>query len=171
MTFLANHRQLLSGNNNLIVPKTNIHNFWMQKALEEAEKSLSKNEVPVGAVIVFDGEIIGRGHNQPILKKDPTSHAEIEAIRTASEAINNYRLKGADLYVTLEPCAMCYGAIVHSRISNIFFGASDQKSGVCGSCEDLSEKKYFNHKPHITGKIMNKECSKILKDFFKARRP
>jgi len=120
--------------------ETNMHNFWMQKALEEAKKSLSKNEVPVGAVIVFDGEIIGRGHNQPILKKDPTSHAEIEAIRTASEAINNYRLKGADLYVTLEPCAMCYGAIVHSRISNIFFGASDQKSGVCGSCEDLSKK-------------------------------
>ena len=143
----------------------------MQKALEEAEKSLSKNEVPVGAVIVFDGEIIGRGHNQPILKKDPTSHAEIEAIRTASEAINNYRLKGADLYVTLEPCAMCYGAIVHSRISNIFFGASDQKSGVCGSCEDLSKKRYFNHKPHITGQIMNKESSKILKDFFKAKRP
>ena len=145
-------------------------NFWMQRALEEAEKSLSKNEVPVGAVIVLDGEIIGSGHNQPILKKDPTSHAEIEAIRTASEAIKNYRLKGADLYVTLEPCAMCYGAIVHSRISNIFFGASDQKSGVCGSCEDLSEKKYFNHKPHITGHIMANECSKILKDFFKAKR-
>ena len=146
-------------------------NFWMQRALEEAEKSLSKNEVPVGAVIVLDGEIIGSGHNQPILKKDPTSHAEIEAIRTASEAIKNYRLKGADLYVTLEPCAMCYGAIVHSRISNIFFGASDQKSGVCGSCEDLSKKRYFNHKPHITGQIMNKESSKILKDFFKAKRP
>jgi len=148
-----------------------MHKFWMQKALEEAEKSLSKNEVPVGAVIVLDGEIIGRGHNQPILKKDPTSHAEIEAIRNASEAIKNYRLKGADLYVTLEPCAMCYGAIVHSRISNIFFGASDQKSGVCGSCEDLSKKRYFNHKPHITGQIMNKESSKILKDFFKAKRP
>ena len=150
--------------------KNRKHNFWMQKALEEAQKSLSKNEVPVGAVIVLDGKIIGRGHNQPILKKDPTSHAEIEAIRNASEEIKNYRLKGADLYVTLEPCTMCYGAIVHSRISNIFFGASDQKSGVCGSCEDLSEKKYFNHKPYITGKIMNKECSKILKDFFKAKR-
>ena len=150
--------------------KNSKHNFWMQKALEEAQKSLSKNEVPVGAVIVLDGKIIGRGHNQPILKKDPTSHAEIEAIRTASEAIKNYRLKGADLYVTLEPCTMCYGAIVHSRISNIFFGATDQKSGVCGSCDDLSEKKYLNHKPNITGQIMNKECSKILKDFFKAKR-
>jgi len=144
--------------------------YWMSHALIEAKKSLSKNEVPVGAVIILDGEIIGRGHNQPILKKDPTSHAEIEAIRNASEEIKNYRLNGADLYVTLEPCAMCYGAIVHSRISNIFFGVDDQKSGVCGSCEDLSEKKYFNHKPHITGHIMANECSKILKDFFKARR-
>ena len=146
-------------------------NFWMQKALEESEKSLSKNEVPVGAVIVLDGKIIGRGHNQPILKKDPTSHAEIEAIRNASKEIKNYRLKGADLYVTLEPCSMCFGAIIHSRISNIFFGANDQKSGVCGSCEDLSEKKYFNHKPLVTGRIMANECSKILKDFFKAKRP
>jgi len=148
----------------------NLHNIWMQEALEEAKKSLSKSEVPVGAVIVLDNKIIGRGHNQPILKKDPTSHAEIEAIRNTSININNYRLNGADLYVTLEPCTMCYGAIVHSRISNIFFGASDQKSGVCGSCEDLSEKKYFNHKPHIVGQIMTNECSKILKDFFKAKR-
>jgi len=148
----------------------NLHNLWMQEALEEAKKSLSKSEVPVGAVIVLDNKIIGRGHNQPILKKDPTSHAEIEAIRNTSININNYRLNGADLYVTLEPCTMCYGAIVHSRISNIFFGASDQKSGVCGSCEDLSEKKYFNHKPRIVGQIMTNECSKILKDFFKAKR-
>jgi len=148
----------------------NRHEKWMLHAINEAEKSMNLNEVPVGAIIVLNDEIIGRGHNQPILKKDPTSHAEIEAIRNASEEIKNYRLKGADLYVTLEPCTMCYGAIVHSRISNIFFGASDQKSGVCGSCEDLSEKKYFNHKPHITGQIMNKECSKILKDFFKAKR-
>ena len=160
----------LSGSNSSSMSKINVHNFWMQKALEEAEKSLSKNEVPVGAVIILDGEIIGKGHNQPILKKDPTSHAEIEAIRNASEEIKNYRLNGADLYVTLEPCTMCFGAIVHSRISNIFFGASDQKSGVCGSCENLSEKKYFNHKPHITGQIMTHECSKILKDFFKAKR-
>ena len=143
---------------------------WMTYAIKEAEKSLIINEVPVGAVIVLDGKIIGRGHNTPILNIDPTSHAEIEAIRNASENIKNYRLTGADIYVTLEPCAMCYGAIVHARISNIFFGASDQKSGVCGSCEDLSEKKYFNHKPHIIGQIMANECSKILKDFFIAKR-
>jgi len=144
--------------------------YWIKQALIEAEKSLLINEVPVGAVIVLDDKIIGRGHNKPILNKDPTSHAEIEAIRNASENIKNYRLTGADIYVTLEPCAMCYGAIVHSRISNIFFGASDQKTGVCGSCEDLSERKYFNHKPHIKGQIMAKECSKILKEFFKSRR-
>jgi len=150
--------------------RKNMLNFWMQKALKESEKSLSKNEVPVGAIIVFEGEIIGRGHNQPILNNDPTSHAEIEAIRNASENIKNYRLNGADLYVTLEPCTMCYGAIVHSRVSNIFFGANDRKSGVCGSCENLSEKNYFNHKPLITGGIMAKECSKILTDFFKTKR-
>ena len=146
------------------------HDVWMLEAIKEAEKSLLKDEVPVGAIVVLDGEIIGRGHNQPILKKDPTSHAEIEAIRNASEEIKNYRLKGADLYVTLEPCTMCYGAIVHSRISNIFFGARDYKTGVCGSCEDHSQKKYFNHKPIIIGQIMENECSKILKDFFKSKR-
>ena len=150
--------------------KESFHRNFMSVAIQEAAKAQSKNEVPVGAVIVFEGKIIGKGHNQPILKHDPTSHAEIEAIRNAAENIKNYRLTGADIYVTLEPCIMCLGAIIHSRIANIFFGASDKKSGVCGSCEDLSEKKYFNHKPHITGQIMAKECSKILKDFFEAKR-
>jgi len=142
----------------------------MKIAIKEAEKSLLKNEVPVGAIIVLNDEIIGRGHNQSISKNDPTSHAEIEAIRSASKRLKNYRLTEASLYVTLEPCTMCYGAIVHSRISNIFYGASDPKSGVCGSCEDFSKKSFFNHKPFITGKIMPKECSKILKDFFKTKR-
>jgi len=158
-----------------IIIKTKKYNMtyddlFMLHAMNEAAKSSAKDEVPVGAVIVLDGKIIGKGHNQSISKKDPTSHAEIEAIRKASENIKNYRLTGADIYVTLEPCTMCYGAIVHSRISNIFFGASDQKSGVCGSCEDLSKKKYFNHKPQISGEIMADECSKILKDFFKTKR-
>jgi len=150
--------------------KTDLHHFWMHKALDEAHKSFSKNEVPVGAVIILNKEIIGRGHNQPILKNDPTSHAEIEAIRNASENIKNYRLTGADIYVTLEPCTMCYGALVHSRVSNIFFGARDKSRGVCGSCENLSQKEYFNHKPFVTGQILEQECSKILKDFFKAKR-
>jgi tRNA(adenine34) deaminase len=147
-----------------------VHLNWMNIALEEAEKSKKKDEVPVGAVIVLDGEIIGRGHNQPISKNDPSSHAEIEAIRDAAKNIENYRLNGANIYVTLEPCTMCYGAIVHSRISNIFFGAPDPKSGVCGSCEDLSQRYYLNHRPLIMGQIMEQECSKILKDFFKAKR-
>ena len=147
-----------------------VHLNWMNIALEEAEKSIKKDEVPVGAVIVLGGEIIGRGHNQPILKNDPSSHAEIEAIRDAAKNIENYRLNGANIYVTLEPCTMCYGAIVHSRISNIFFGAPDPKSGVCGSCEDLSQRYYLNHRPLIMGQIMEQECSKILKDFFKAKR-
>ena len=146
------------------------NNFWMSKALEQAQKAMKNNEVPVGAIIVLNNNIIGYGYNQPISKKDPTSHAEIEAIRESSKKLNNYRLTGASIYVTLEPCAMCYGAIVHSRISNIFFGANDRKSGVCGSCENLSEKNYFNHKPLITGGIMAKECSKILTDFFKTKR-
>ena len=146
------------------------HNYWMLEAFSEAEKSLDIGEVPVGAVIVLDDKIIGKGHNQPISKQDPTSHAEIEAIRDASKNIKNYRLAGAKIYTTLEPCTMCYGAIVHSRISNIIFGASDQKSGVCGSCEDLTEKNYFNHRPQIIGQIMVNECSKILKDFFRHKR-
>jgi len=142
----------------------------MKFALQEAKKSLQINEVPVGAVIVLNGEIIGQGHNQPISKRDPSSHAEIEAIKQASETIDNYRLIGADIYVTLEPCAMCYGAIVHARISNIYFGARDFKSGVCGSCEDFSQRRCFNHKPQIMGQIMEENCSKILKDFFKTKR-
>jgi len=144
--------------------------MWMNLAIIEAEKSLKKDEVPVGAIIVLNNEVIGRGHNQPISKQDPTSHAEIEAIRNASENIKNYRLAGADIYVTLEPCTMCFGAIVHSRISNIFFGARDYKSGICGSCEDISKKRYFNHKPSIKGQIMESSCSKMLKDFFKSKR-
>jgi len=152
------------------MPNSTKNDFFMEHALKEAKKSFLMDEVPVGAIIVIDSEIIGRGHNRPILNHDPTSHAEIEAIRNASEKIKNYRLKGADMYVTLEPCAMCYGAIVHSRISNIFFGAYDKKSGICTSCDNFSLKSYFNHKPKITGNVMEKECSKILSDFFKAKR-
>jgi len=142
----------------------------MRLALLEAKYAKEKNEVPVGSVIVLDGEIIGRGHNQSILNNDPTSHAEIEAIRDATRNIRNYRLKGADIYTTLEPCAMCYGAIVQSRISNIFFGAFDPKSGVCGSCENFKDKKFFNHQPNVLGHIMEEDCSRILKDFFRFKR-
>ena len=146
------------------------HNFWMEKALKEAEKSFSKEEVPVGAIIVLDGEIIGKGHNQPILKKDPTSHAEINAIRNATKKVGNYRLTGATLHTTLEPCAMCYGAIIHARISRLVFGAYDPKTGVCGSSIKLHEQECFNHSPEIIGGVLEKDYSLILKDFFKERR-
>jgi len=143
---------------------------WMIEALNEAQKSKLNNEVPVGAVIVLNNEIIGRGHNQPIARLDPSSHAEIEAIRNACSKLGNYRLSGADLYVTLEPCAMCYGAIIHARISKLIFGAYDNKTGVCESSVKLHEQNCFNHTPEITGGVLEEDCSLILKEFFKGRR-
>jgi len=144
--------------------------YWMKMAILEAKKARELNEVPVGALIISENKIIAKGHNQPIAKNDPTSHAEIEVIRKASLKLNNYRLQNTSLYVTLEPCPMCYGAIVHSRISKIIFGARDFKSGVCGSCDNFNEKIFFNHKPQVKGRILEKDCSDILKDFFKSRR-
>jgi len=126
--------------------------------------------VPVGAIIVMDNKIIGRGHNLSISNNDPSSHAEIEAIRNAAKHLKNYRLNKASLYVTLEPCAMCYGAIIHARISRLVFGAFDPKTGVCGSSIKLYEQKCFNHIPEIIGGVMEEDCSLILKDFFKERR-
>ena len=142
----------------------------MSEAIIEAQKSKNKDEVPVGAVIVINNEIISKSHNQPISQNDPTSHAEIEAIRDASKYVNNYRLSNADIYVTLEPCAMCYGAIVHARILRLVFGAFDPKTGVCGSSIKLHEQECFNHSPEIIGGVLEKDCSLILKDFFKERR-
>ena len=143
---------------------------FMTLALQEAKKSQEMNEVPVGAIVVMDDEILSKSHNQPISQNDPTSHAEINAIRKASQNLGNYRLTGATLYVTLEPCAMCYGAIAHARISRLVFGAYDPKTGVCGSSINLYEQGCFNHTPQITGGILEKDCSILLKDFFKERR-
>jgi len=143
----------------------------MRFALIEANKSIDINEVPVGAVIVINNQILSAGHNQSILNHDPTSHAEINALRNAAKKLGNYRLTGATLYVTLEPCAMCYGAIVHARISRLVFGAYDPKTGVCGSSIKLHKEKFFNHVVEIKGGILKEECSLILKSFFKARRP
>ena len=145
-------------------------NLFMEIALLEAIKSKEINEVPVGSVVVFGDKIIGKSHNQPISKFDPTSHAEINAIRQAARKIGNYRLTGASIYVTLEPCAMCYGAIIHSRISRLIFGAYDPKSGVCGSSIKLYDQGCFNHKPEILGGVLSDSCSSILKDFFKDKR-
>ena len=143
---------------------------FMKLALQEAQKSQEMNEVPVGAIIIMNGEVISKSHNKSISQNDPTSHAEINALRIAAKKIGNYRLTGATLYVTLEPCAMCYGAIVHARISRLVFGTYDPKTGVCGSSSNLHEQACFNHTPNITGGILEENCSLILKDFFKERR-
>lgn len=143
---------------------------FMKLALGLAKKAELKNEVPVGALIVRNGEIIGQGMNTSIGDHDPTSHAEINAIREAAKAIKNYRLKDCAIYVTLEPCAMCVGAIQHARIEKIIYGAPDPKTGACGSMIDLISVKEINHHAEAIGGILEKECGQILKDFFLSKR-
>ena len=143
---------------------------FMKLALELAKKAELKNEVPVGALVVLDGKIIGRGMNTSISDYDPTSHAEINAIREAAKATKNYRLKNCSIYVTLEPCAMCVGAIQHARIEKIIYGAPDPKTGACGSMIDLISIKEINHHAEALGGILEKECGQILKDFFLSKR-
>ena len=135
---------------------------WMEIAILEAEKAENENEVPVGAIITKNNKIIAKGHNQPISKNDPTAHAEIQAIRLASNKQENYRLTGATLFVTLEPCAMCLGAMMHARINRIVFGAYDLKSGVCGSSINLQNKKKFNHEIITVGGVLEKKCKDQL---------
>ena len=142
----------------------------MNMALNEAKKGLKIGEVPIGAVMVMNGEVIAKSYNSPIRDSDPSAHAELKVIRKSGEKINNYRLVGADLYVTLEPCAMCYGAISHARLSNVFYGARDPNTGSCGTCQDFSKSKCFNHYPNIFGGILEAECSNLLKNFFRAKR-
>jgi tRNA(adenine34) deaminase len=143
---------------------------FMSHALELAKKAELKDEVPVGALIVRNGEIIGRGMNTSISDHDPTSHAEINAIRDAAKTIKNYRLKDCSIYITLEPCAMCVGAIQHARIEKIIYGAPDPKTGACGSMVDLISIKEINHHAEAMGGILEKECGQILKDFFLSKR-
>jgi len=143
---------------------------WMKIAINEANLAKNEGEVPVGAVLVKNGKLISQSHNQSIRKNDPTAHAEIQLLRKAGEQQKNYRLIGSSLYVTLEPCAMCFGAMVHARIDRIVFGASDPKTGVCGSCMNLNEEKFFNHKISITGGVLEEESSELLRLFFKSRR-
>ena len=143
---------------------------YMQVALELAAQAAEAGEVPVGAVVVKDGEIIGRGYNAPIGRHDPTAHAEIQAMRDAAQTLGNYRLVGCSLYVTLEPCAMCSGAIQHARIARLVYGASDPKTGACGSVIDLMSEARLNHHTEVSSGVMAEACGAILSQFFAARR-
>jgi len=143
---------------------------YMGVALELAREAATLDEVPVGAVVVLDGEIVGRGFNQPIGRHDPTAHAEVMALRDAAARIGNYRLPGCTLYVTLEPCAMCIGAIFHARIGRVVFGARDPKTGAAGSVIDLFAEERLNHHAEIEGGVRAEECGALLSGFFAARR-
>ena len=143
---------------------------FMRAALTLAQCARDAGEVPVGAVVVKDGEIIGRGFNQPITSNDPTTHAEIVALREAAQYVKNYRLVDCALYVTLEPCMMCVGAMLHARLKRVVFGAHDPKTGVCGSIIDLPKEEKLNHHTTFEGGVLRDECSAMLKAFFQARR-
>jgi len=142
----------------------------MQIALELAAQAAEAGEVPVGAIVVKDGVIIGRGSNAPISLNDPSAHAEMLALRDAAKTLGNYRLVGCSLYVTLEPCAMCSGAIQHARIAHLVYGASDPKTGACGSVIDLMAESRLNHHAEVTAGVMAAECGAVLSGFFAARR-
>ncbi|HSS27956.1 MAG TPA: tRNA adenosine(34) deaminase TadA [Usitatibacter sp.] len=142
----------------------------MKEALVLAAEAGRVGEVPVGAVVVKEGVVIGRGYNRPVTTSDPTAHAEIVALREAAAALGNYRLPGCELYVTLEPCAMCVGAMVHARLARVVFGARDPKTGACGSIVDLPGIAHWNHHGTFQGGLLADECGAILRDFFAARR-
>jgi tRNA(adenine34) deaminase len=143
---------------------------FMREALALAREAGAAGEVPVGALIVIDGRVVGRGFNQPILSSDPTAHAEVMALRDAGRSLSNYRMPGSTLYVTLEPCAMCSGAIFHARVGRVVFGARDPKTGVAGSVLDLYGVDRLNHHASIFGGLLAEECGGLLSSFFAARR-
>jgi tRNA(adenine34) deaminase len=142
----------------------------MMAALEQARKAQAAGEVPVGAVVVKDGEIVGAGFNAPISGHDPTGHAEILALRDAAMRLGNYRLPDCELYVTLEPCAMCVGAMLHARIARLVYGAADPKTGACGSVLNLFSEPRLNHHATVTAGVMAAECGALLREFFAAKR-
>ena len=143
---------------------------FMQLALQEAQRAWSLGEVPVGAVVVKDGVVIATGCNQPIGQHDPTAHAEIVALRAAADKLGNYRLPGCELYVTLEPCVMCSGAMMHARLARVVYGAQDPKTGACGSVLDLFAHEKLNHHTEVVGGVLADEASAMLKAFFAERR-
>jgi tRNA(adenine34) deaminase len=142
----------------------------MRLALEQAKIAEQAGEVPVGAIVVLEGEVIARAYNQPIGRHDPTAHAEILALRAAGEKVGNYRLTGATLYVTLEPCPMCTGALVHARVARLVYGAPDPRTGAAGSVFDLACAEPLNHCMEVTSNVLGEDCSLQLKDFFRSRR-
>ena len=148
---------------------TNKDIYFMRQALKCAQKAAEKDEVPIGAVIVKDDKIIARGYNKSITLKDTTAHAEIVALRKACKKSNNYRLTDVSVYVTVEPCAMCMGALILARIKNLYFGTKDIKAGACGSVLNIQEKK-LNHKINVQSGLLQKECATIIKEFFKNKR-
>jgi len=143
---------------------------FMQAGLDEARLAAAAGEVPIGAVVVVRGEIIARGQNRVLRDVDPTAHAEIVAMRAAAHVLGNYRLLDCELYVTLEPCAMCSGALVHSRLARLIFGAADPKAGAVGSALEVLNHPRLNHKMAVTAGVLSEECGAILKEFFRARR-
>ncbi len=151
-------------------PETEAHEQFMQEALIEAQKAYDIGEVPIGAVIVQAGKIIARGHNRSIIDCDPTAHAEIVAIREACRIMGNYRLPKTILYVTLEPCTMCAGSFLHTRIDTVVYGAGDSRNGALGTNLNVNDYKAFNHKLTIIPRVLQEECSTLIKRFFKERR-
>lgn len=143
---------------------------FMRRALELAQRAQAHGEVPVGAVVVRDGTVIGEGWNQPIATNDPSAHAEMVALRAAAEKVRNYRLADTTLYVTLEPCAMCAGAMVHARVARVVYGAADPKSGAAGSVFNLLENDRLNHRARVAGGVLAEACGQLLRDFFERRR-
>src|SRR6185437_4604619 len=143
---------------------------WMEQALEQARLAAQAGEVPIGALVIRDGEIVGRGHNRNLLDHDPTSHAEIVALRDAAKRLGNHRLSGCIVYATIEPCAMCAGALIHARIARLVYGASDPKAGAAGSVLQVLNHPELNHKMEVTAGVLAEKCSEILQGFFRRKR-
>jgi tRNA(adenine34) deaminase len=143
---------------------------YMRMAIEQAQLAAQEGEVPVGAVLVRNGQVISKAFNKPIATHDPSAHAEMLALREAALGEKNYRIPGSTLYVTLEPCAMCSGAMLHARVDRVVYGAPDPKTGAAGSVLDLFASKQINHQTSVEGGIMSEECGRLLRDFFKGRR-
>ena len=150
--------------------QTELDQQYMRMAIEQAQLAAQSGEVPVGAVLVRDGQVISKAFNKPIANHDPSAHAEMLALREAALAEENYRIPGSTLYVTLEPCAMCSGAMLHARIDRVVYGAQDPKTGAAGSVLDIFSSKQINHQTSVEGGIMSEECGQLLRDFFKGRR-